>query len=408
MEPNERLEKLKRLQSLREQQLLRQNPAGNNEASALPDTAFGQALQNAPGSAKQLISDVTAPIHSPIETAKGVAQAVMNPGQVMEALGDRYGSPQAVKDTLIQDPMGAISDILGIVTGGTSAAARVPGASKVPESIMESTVKFPTSVKMKDRKRNIKVMLAERITPDQKGLDKLDKIVTGINNEIDGIIANAELSGATIAAADVRAPLNDLIRKRRDSIGPDKETDIAQLNKIRTEFNKSLEGRTDLNPQEVQSLKKDLYERLNFDARTGTGTEVSQRGRKALSRGARGGVANLDPRIDALNQRQGPLLDMSPDLEKAANRIDNRNNIGSMGAGLGAGAGATVGGAIGLPIPGAILGGIAGKAATSPKVAQNAAIMMQRLIDAGQSPASAMIIVQQAMTQAGRTREQQQ
>lgn len=402
MDPREELRQLKRLQALEERKLLLQNPAGNNEASALPDTAFGQALQNAPSSAKQLIENTTAPLHSPIETAKGVADAVMNPSKVLEALGERYGSPQAVKDTLIQDPMGAISDILGIVTGGVSAVSRVPGASKVPESIMESTVKFPTGVKLADRKRNIKVMLKERITPDQKGIDKLDKIVTGINNEIDGIINDAQLQGAKIAAQDVRGPLNDLIKKRRDSIGPDKEADIAQLNKLRLDFNKSLEGRSELNPLEVQAMKKDIYERLNFDARTGSGTEVSQRGRKALSRGARESVARLDPRIDALNQRQAPLLDMADDLEKAANRIDNKNFLGNVGTGFGAGAGASIAG-----MPGAVTGGVVGKVATSSKVAQNAAIMMQRLIDAGQSPASAHIIVQQVLTQMGRTREQQ-
>ena len=402
----ERLEKLKRLQALRERQLLAQNVAGNNEATALPDSAFGQAMQNAPGSAANLAKDTISMVTNPIDTAKGVAHAVTNPDEVMEALADRYGGRQRIKETFINDPMGGISDLIGIVTGGAGLMARTPGINKVPESVMESTTKFPTTMDIAERKRNIKVMLKERITPDQKGIDKLNKIVKGINTEIEGIITDAELAGVKIPASEIRAPLNELIEKKRNSIGPYKESDLAALNQIRTDFNKSLEGRENLNPLEVQALKKDLYDRLNFDAKQGTATEIGQRGGRAISRGAREGVARLDPRIDALNQRQAPLLDMAPDLNRAANRIDNRNNIGSVGAGIGAAAGATAGGFLGMPGIGAMAGAFAGKAATSPKVAQNAAIMMQRLIDAGQSPTSAYIIVQQALTQAGRLKEE--
>ena len=96
---------------------------------------------------------------------------------------------------------------------------------------------------------------------------------------------------------------------------------------------------------------------------------------------------------------------MRQDLDRAANRIDNRNNVGGLGPMLGAGAGGTVGGFAGFPGTGALVGAGIGKAVTSPKVAMRSAIMIERLIDMGHSPASAAIIMQQMAQQAGRLRE---
>ena len=49
------------------------------------------ALRNLPASGLQLASDVTAPIHSPIQTAKGIGQIAKNPGSLVDMAKDRYG-----------------------------------------------------------------------------------------------------------------------------------------------------------------------------------------------------------------------------------------------------------------------------------------------------------------------------
>lgn len=365
-----------------------------------------QMLKNAPPSAKQLVKDTSAALFHPIDTVKGIFNALTNPGQIIEALNERYGSIDNAQKSLEQDPMGVASDILGVVTLGATAVPRVPGIKKVPRSIMESTTKFPTGMNRADRARNIDTMLKERITPDDAGLDKLDEIVAGVNKEIDAIISQADVAGTTIPAADVIAPLNAVIGKVKDSLSPDKANDLKRLQEVRKQFNANLEGATELSPQRVQQLKKDLYERINFDSRSGTASEVGQRGRKAVAQGARSGVSDIDPRIAALNGRQAPLLDMRQDLERAAGRIGNRNNVGGLGPMVGAAAGGTMGAMFGSPTAGAVIGAGLGKVATSPKVAARAAIMMEQLIDAGQSAASAQIIVQQALEKSGRSREE--
>ena len=399
MDPNERLEKLRRLKELRDSR-------GSFESGGEQfDFDAGSMVSNAPSSAKQLVHDTVAPIIHPVDTIKGVIKMAEDPTVVIDHFKNRYGSLENMQRTLEQDPMGVISDALGVATGGATLAGRLPGARKVPRSIMESTTKFPTTVSRKDRKRNIDVMLKERITPDQKGIDKLNNIVNEVNIEIESILMDSELSGKRISTSRVVQPLNQLIAKKIESIGPDRQKDIAQLRKLKREFNESVKGQGTLTPNQAQKLKKDLFETINFDRGNTTSTLAGEQGRKALATGAREEVAALDPQIDALNQRQAPLLDMSQDLDRAANRIDNRNNASGIGTFLGGGIGGTVGGFMGAPGTGAVAGMAVGKAVTSPKVAMRSAIMIERLIDMGHSPASAAIIMQQMAQQAGRLRE---
>ena len=113
------------------------------------------AVQNVPGSALQFAKDVTAPIHSPIETVKGLgglgagvlekqARVLKNtflgsedaPGeneQKLEALasfvGDRYGGIEEIKRTIAEDPVGVLSDIAGLLMGGGGAAVKAAGTA---------------------------------------------------------------------------------------------------------------------------------------------------------------------------------------------------------------------------------------------------------------------------------------
>ena len=111
----------------------------------------GQALANAPASAVNLGKAVVAPILHPIDTfnslkdlGAGIASKVygavggeQDPAvkakseAVADALGkhfkDRYGSIEGVKHALATDPIGIMADASIVLTGGGSAAARVPG-----------------------------------------------------------------------------------------------------------------------------------------------------------------------------------------------------------------------------------------------------------------------------------------
>lgn len=101
------------------------------------------AVKNIPSSAVKFGHDLIQPIIHPIDTAKAignVGQGALQKLGVMEgdeytkhadAVGEffknRYGSLEAAKRSLADDPVGVASDLSMILTGGGSLAARAPG-----------------------------------------------------------------------------------------------------------------------------------------------------------------------------------------------------------------------------------------------------------------------------------------
>lgn len=112
----------------------------------------GEAVANIPASAVKFAHDIVQPILHPIETGKGIfnvgyglaskaAGAIgmqQDPTEkaadesTVDAIGgmmkNRYGSMEALKQTLAKDPVGAAADASLILSGGGAATARVPGA----------------------------------------------------------------------------------------------------------------------------------------------------------------------------------------------------------------------------------------------------------------------------------------
>ena len=108
--------------------------------------AFIQAILNAPSSARQLLNDIITPILSPIQTAKdltALGSSVVNlirPGeqgneelakQVGKFFADRYGGLENIKQTFATDPMGLLSDVSILLTGGATLAPKASATANV-------------------------------------------------------------------------------------------------------------------------------------------------------------------------------------------------------------------------------------------------------------------------------------
>ena len=121
----------------------------------------GAAVRNIPSSAKQMVTGLYEAVTSPVQTTKGLwdiaagatqkltpaglrdwvnkfdaspeaaARAIESANAVGGMLADRYGSYDAIKRTLAEDPVGAVADLSTILTGGAAATSRVPGLAKV-------------------------------------------------------------------------------------------------------------------------------------------------------------------------------------------------------------------------------------------------------------------------------------
>ena len=100
------------------------------------------AVSNFGPSALQYAEDISAPIHSPKETAKGLYSFTKGlvelaiPGEqenekTVKAIGDyfanRYGSLNDFKMAVAEDPVGVVGDVAGVFTGGGMIAAKGPG-----------------------------------------------------------------------------------------------------------------------------------------------------------------------------------------------------------------------------------------------------------------------------------------
>jgi hypothetical protein len=113
--------------------------------------AAEDAVKNIPSSAVSLAENTAQPFIHPVETAenlgalgKGVLQKLglmsgTDSEKYANAVGqfvmNRYGSLEAVKHTLATDPVGMMADVSTLLTGGGSAAARLPGvAGKLGEA----------------------------------------------------------------------------------------------------------------------------------------------------------------------------------------------------------------------------------------------------------------------------------
>ena len=125
------------------------------EESLTGGEVLTEAVKNLPSSAVQLAKDVTYPIRHPIETAqsltslgKGIVKLIA-PGEpttydkdeeAAKAVGkffaDRYGSFDAFKQSFATDPLGVLSDVAIVFTGGAGLAAKVPSvAGKTTQTI---------------------------------------------------------------------------------------------------------------------------------------------------------------------------------------------------------------------------------------------------------------------------------
>jgi len=129
----------KQIEAMREKRL--QNKKQGGTELSLGEVA-SQAVGNLPKSALKYAEDLVTPITDPVGTAKGLYSFAAGliqlaiPGEqadekTVKAVGDyfanRYGSLEAFKLAVAEDPVGVVGDVSTVLTGGGMLAARAPG-----------------------------------------------------------------------------------------------------------------------------------------------------------------------------------------------------------------------------------------------------------------------------------------
>jgi hypothetical protein len=420
-------------------------PAGFDVSTAKPvgvelpiepeqqDFSLGETIKNIPGSALQLGKDLVEPILHPIETAKslqslgqGLVEKAFLPDQTgkdnflgqtlheeqVDAVGqfikDRYGSVDAFKNTVQEDPVGVLADVAGLFSGGS---ALVPKAGKVgaiaksvqavgkavdplnisvsavkslakagkaipqgvPEKLLESALKFRPSIKPAQRASMTKTALREGILPTTRGLQKITDKLDALDTSLTKIIDDATDRGVTIPKKAVFSELNKL-RRDLGGVKLDARSDLGVINKMAKEMDLNLKRlkKDRLTPRDLQDLKTDAYKRINFDITQGSAGFAKNEARKAVARQAKGSLEGVDPNVQPLNRQMGDLLELNKELERVVTRLDNRNLISlDTAAKIGAGAATQTGVGTAAGVGASVFG--------NPRIKARTALMMENL-----------------------------
>ena len=393
------------------------------------DFSVGNMVSNIPGSAVQLVKDMAQPILHPIDTvealgklgsglgqklaASGEEHAVLsNPENVatVDAMGaamqERYGGWDEIKRTAEQDPVGILSDVAGLMTGGATIAAKAPGkvgalAAKagtmgkaidpvnmainsgkavaktvpdhIPAKLYESAAKFGTTLTPEQRSSMTQTALKEQIMPTQKGLDKLNDLVTSEMDQVDAILQTAKAEGKTVHKSKLLSRARQARNRVSKITTPDSAKRIKQVDDVINSFGRQWKDIDVLSPTQAQTLKRELDKVLRWDKKqlqSQIGTSDAQ---FAVRTAAKDALEEMDPAVAGHNRRAGDLIELrDKGLERSAARIENHNPV-SLTQTVGA-----TGGAASAGIPGAV-GGAALGWLNGPKAQAHIALTLDAL-----------------------------
>jgi hypothetical protein len=272
------------------------------------------------------------------------------------------------------DPVGILGDLSAVMTGGGMLVPKVGGmVSRVGAAIeplniaknvasygvskaapatlapkmYESAAKFSTTLSPQERAKLTATALEEQLMPTSAGVAKAQSKIADLGNTIDTLVDTATESGASIPASEVFKYLTDV---RKNLGGPKLEAakDLQDINKISSDFAKYLKKikKETLTPQELQEFKIDAYKRINYDRGSEKASIAKEETYKAMSKAAKEALETQIPEIGALNRQQGALLELLPNLQRSAGRIENRDFMG-IGGGIKATGGQALAGDVG-------------------------------------------------------------
>lgn len=229
------------------------------------------AIRNVPQSAGQLVSDTISAVTDPVGTldtlfdltAGGISRGIEavagdqswlpenEATQTADAVGrfyaDRYGSMGGFKKALANDPVGVVTDIAGLFSGGTAAAAKAPGVLGKAAKIAQA---------------NRPAALAA------KGGKQVVKLASGLGDDvIDTLSAAGEAGGSKQATAlqhmRGKGSGEELVSKGKTGVKALKEAASDEYEKANTALLKG--NKTPLDYADVKKSVDDVIESMTYE-----------------------------------------------------------------------------------------------------------------------------------------------
>ena len=379
--------------------------------------SVGGFLGNVVRSGAGLVKDIGEAVIHPVQTVKNLGKTAVGgvekliPGQQeyeqnFDALTgffkERYGSLDAIKETVYNDPIGFAADLSTMLGGGGTllkAGGTISRASKVAKAgeflsktgelvnplvaptevakaviprqaasaaamkLYQSALKPSTRLSDTERANVILTGLKEGIPVSKSGLNVLDNTIDEINGRISSVIKNAVSEGVNVSTESVVKHLDDLKDFTNRTLTP--EYYLRQIKEIESEFLSHPLAKTGELPIDVaQSIKQNTYKLLRKAYGELKDTQIEAQ--KALARGLKNEIASQFPEINTLNSKETALINFQNELERAVGRIGNRDLVG-----------------LGEQVAGAVnpLAGLVKRIIDTPEVKSKFAIVLQKVAD---------------------------
>ena len=381
------------------------------------DFSATEMIKNFPSSLKQEAIDIGSALMSPMETGESLINLIVGGVQKLDPTGvtgndkikyanaigeyyaNKYGSFNAFKRELQNNPASVLGDASMFLTGGSTAVAKTSSiANKVANSntlrkisdvasdtakvsasidpfnlalnvpltgagqgvrllgagedvasnLYESALKPSMTIPQKQRKAIVKTALDKKLGINSSGVDKLQSRIAELNNRVDNLLETATDADVGIPTEVVFKNLDEL---KKDVGGfrieaADDLKEVARIEKaLRKQIRKIGKQKT-VSAKDLQEFKIDISNKVNWKSKNLRGSPIEEKMFKSLGKGAREGIAESIPEISVLNKELSELLNLEPYLIRGADRIGNRDYMG-IGSGIKASGGRAVGGDVG-------------------------------------------------------------
>lgn len=402
-----REEKIARLRALDEAAANQKNPELTvREMYEQAPEGVKESLSNFPESFKGAVSDTYDMLTHPVETGKSalkLAKALGLKGvrkfqeatygvdispyqgeETADAVGqfykDRYGSLNKIRNTVIEDPFGALLDATSIGTLGPLGKARLAAKTVEPYSVASNITRelvgrripqalpdriYESGVGLKhvdpDKQRKIvRSAMDKGVVPkqkgnvldwwkDRKGADEVRRDINSLTTKADQLVANAGASGSGLFSNEIFQYYPDLQNKYKGMV-PEGETKRATIADVESQMNDMINSRPVLDVEEVNKFKKHANAEL-YDEYGRRKKDVRSESWDTLRRGSRKALEDAVPGLEEVNKKAKELLDIEKPLKKSLKAMSSQQRIlKGLAVGSGTGIAALGAHALGGPV----------------------------------------------------------
>jgi hypothetical protein len=228
-------------------------------------------------------------------------------------------APDAAKDIGVASVVqGALPEAAGAGIGAAASAV----APRIMQSALKPGLKtLVRSVKRgEDVPRVVQTLLDEGVNVSPGGVEKLNRLLNATNQEITAAVQSAT---GTIKANNVAARLGGLAQDFSAQAAP--SADLETISRIGNDFLEH-HGPT-MSVQDAQAIKQGTYKQLGQQA-YGQVSPAAVEAQKTIARGLKEDIAAEVPGIDALNAREGKILEALHETGRRAALSGNKDPIG--------------------------------------------------------------------------------